>query len=321
MKKIIIVPYIGRLPNYFQLFLNSCEKNESFNWLVLTDDDTKYRYPNNVEVKYTSFYELKELFQSKFEFPLSLDKPYKFCDFKPAYGYIFSDLIQGYDFWGHCDLDLIFGDLKKFITNEVLSSYDKIFRLGHFTLYRNSDENNKRFMLPLNGQSIYKTVYSNPGPHIFDEDIRKDNININTIYRQYGIPIYHQNICADIYTKSSNFKLTYFDFETDKKVIEKNKKSIFIWDNGKVIRYCQTDGILKTEEYAYIHLQKRNMSLDKLVENSNYYSIIPHSFEPLDEKINLDNFSKLKFKYFNLHYFRLRYKNFRIKLLQKLTTK
>ena len=32
----------------------------------------------------------------------------------------------GYDFWGHCDMDLIWGDIRNFITEDVLSKYDKI---------------------------------------------------------------------------------------------------------------------------------------------------------------------------------------------------
>lgn len=36
---IIIVPYFGEFPNYFQLFLNSCKYNESINWVIITDKE------------------------------------------------------------------------------------------------------------------------------------------------------------------------------------------------------------------------------------------------------------------------------------------
>lgn len=32
----IIIPYFGKLPNYFQLWLESCKNNDSFTWLVFT---------------------------------------------------------------------------------------------------------------------------------------------------------------------------------------------------------------------------------------------------------------------------------------------
>lgn len=47
-KKIFIVPYFGKFPNYFQLILNSCEKNSDFNWLIITDIEGEYNYPKNV---------------------------------------------------------------------------------------------------------------------------------------------------------------------------------------------------------------------------------------------------------------------------------
>ena len=45
MKIAIIVPYFGKMPNYFQLFLNSCASNKKFDWLIFSDDKAKYDYP------------------------------------------------------------------------------------------------------------------------------------------------------------------------------------------------------------------------------------------------------------------------------------
>ena len=33
----IVLPYFGKLPNYFPLFLESCRKNPTVNWLFYTD--------------------------------------------------------------------------------------------------------------------------------------------------------------------------------------------------------------------------------------------------------------------------------------------
>lgn len=60
-------------------------------WILLID---------NVKWYFKSFSELQELFQSKFDFPILLNTPYKLCDYKPAYGDIFSKYLGGYDFWG-----------------------------------------------------------------------------------------------------------------------------------------------------------------------------------------------------------------------------
>ena len=128
----LVILYFGKLPNYFNLWLTSCKYNNTINFLLFTDDKTKYDYPNNVRVIYTTFEEIRNQIQSKFDFRITLEKPYKLCDFKPAYGYIFNKYLKGYDFWGHCDLDVIFGNLRKFLPEEILKEYDKIYKYRTF---------------------------------------------------------------------------------------------------------------------------------------------------------------------------------------------
>ena len=107
MKIAIIIAYFGKLPEYIQLFLDSCKLNYGFEWLIFSDDDTTYNYPSNVHLIKMNFGECKKLIQSKFDFEITLSKPQKLCDYKCAYGVIFEDYIQDYDWWGHCDLDQI----------------------------------------------------------------------------------------------------------------------------------------------------------------------------------------------------------------------
>ena len=84
LKKILIIPYFGKFNNYFELWLKSCEYNTDFDWLIFTDDKTNYQYPENVHVHYTTFENIKDRINNLFEFEISLDSPYKLCDFKPA---------------------------------------------------------------------------------------------------------------------------------------------------------------------------------------------------------------------------------------------
>ena len=160
MRVIFIIPYFGILPNYFDLWLKSCEYNPNFNWLIITDDKREFNYPKNVSVIYKSFSEVKIYIEGKFDFKICLERPHKLCDYKPAYGYIFNDLINDYDFWGYCDLDCIFGNLSKYITKEMLEKYDKIFSLGHMTLYRNNKYINSLFMKTINNRLRYREVFS-----------------------------------------------------------------------------------------------------------------------------------------------------------------
>ena len=81
----IIVPYFGRLPDHFPLWLKSCEKNSEFNWIVFTDDDREYEYPTNVNRILISFTQIRNNIQKKLGCDVALIKPYKFCDIRPFY--------------------------------------------------------------------------------------------------------------------------------------------------------------------------------------------------------------------------------------------
>lgn len=307
MKKIaFIIPFFGKFNNYFQLFLNSCEANEEYDWLIFTDDKTKYKYPKNVHVSYWSFEQLVEFIQSKFEFKIGLNKPYKLCDFKPAYGYIFEEYITEYKCWGHCDVDLIFGNISNFISLEDLDIYDKIGILGHCTIYKNNPNINRAFKSQINGEERYKTVYMNTQNFSFDEEF---NLSINNIFENQGYRIRYEEEEANIYTKSSDFRITRMDLKRKAYEVEPRSRSFFIWNKGRLVRY-KKNKIWTEEEFLYIHLQSRPMKIEPEVLELDYYKIIPNSFEKLecklDEQVLLD---KIKCKHFNLHYFKLRASN------------
>ena len=83
MKTILFIcPYFGKLPiAHMKLWLLSCEKNPTINWLILTDDYTEeLKYPSNVKVVYTTLEAIKQQVQKMFDFPIYLDHPYKLCD-------------------------------------------------------------------------------------------------------------------------------------------------------------------------------------------------------------------------------------------------
>ena len=80
---------------------------------------------------------------------ISLSRPYKCCDLKPIYGLLFNRYVKECDFWGYCDL--IFGNIRKFVTDDILNENDKIYISGHLSLYRNNNKINNLFK-----SSVYK---------------------------------------------------------------------------------------------------------------------------------------------------------------------
>lgn len=261
MKKIVLINcYFGAFPSYFPLFLKSCQQNDTVDFLIFTDNQYD-RLPKNVKLIPATFGEIRNRIQAKFDFEIVLDQPYKLCDYKPSYGSVFEEYIRGYDFWGYCDLDLIFGDLRKYLTEEKLEQYEKLYQLGHLTLYRNTSENNQRFML--DNALSYKDAFTTKIITVFDEEK-----GIQKIYSSHNIPVYLGRDYADITPKHFQFRLSDAFIEVP---IAKNnyKYQVFAYEKGHVYRYYAEKGTILRDEFAYIHIQKRRMMLDG--ENECYY--------------------------------------------------
>lgn len=312
MKVIFILPYFGKFPAYFPLYLLSCEWNKDFEWLILTDDHTRYNYPDNVHVEYMSFQQLGELVQHKFDFQISLDHPYKLCDYRPAYGYIFSDYLKEYDFWGHCDPDCIWGNLSQYITPELLLKYDKIFTHGHLTLYRNTPENNMRFTLPCRGEAgYYKKVFSRSEAYIFDEQYIK---SVNNIFEDHGFPFLTQSIVADINPYHTNFRLDRYNFDKKNYEIDAVRKQVFFWDKGHLKRIYVSGKTEIIDEFGYIHLQKRKMKPVELKSRTSFL-ITPEGFQLFPSECRENELLKFYHYYWlDKQYFKVKYNFLKIRL-------
>ena len=176
MKRIaFVVPWVGRLPVYFPLWLNTCSYNSTVDFIVVTSEKQLGDLPENVRWINMSFKEIQNRFQALFDFPIALQKPYKLCDFKPVYGQAFAPELKGYDFWGYCDVDLLWGDISSFITDELLEQYDRLYTRGHCCIYRNCERVNAWYReLPHEGLQNWESVFSSPKSFCFDECIRAD---------------------------------------------------------------------------------------------------------------------------------------------------
>lgn len=280
MKKCaFIIPYFGRFPKSFAVFLKSCASNPNYDWLVFTDDRTKYLYPKNVKVKYMSYKNLTELIDEKFGFTVAMDYPYKLCDLKPAYGFIFEEYIQEYKVWGHCDIDTVLGDLDTFLTDALLAEYDKLFCLGHMTLYKNTFDNNRVFMSIYNGQRLYQQVYKNPASCWFDEEWHDTN-NVNQIFLAQNKKVLEVDLSANFSTKTQRFsRVEYRVYKETRGYIEEGLiDALYVWDNGHIYRLRCKDNELVKDEYLYIHLQHRKMRFKEEVLSAPYFKIVPNSY-------------------------------------------
>ncbi len=248
MKKCIITCYFGRLPDYFELFLMSCERNKNIDWYLITDRNINTA-ADNIKVMNCTFQEFAARVQNRFTFPIALSSPYKWCDFRTAAGYIFPDLIAGYDYWGFCDIDLIWGNLSKFYPDELIQNYDRFLVNGHIQFYRNKREINELFMRPAGRMALYQAVFRSKYNFGFDEE---GSISITQICRHHSeIKVYtSKNAIADICPYGDRFQLAA-PMPKDIRYIKICSGSVYGADDKQ------------ETEYAYVHFQKRGFVLSQ----------------------------------------------------------
>jgi hypothetical protein len=146
-----VIPYFGKWPFWFPFFLESCRANPSIQWILHTDCGIPDSAPDNVRVVETTFDAYCRRVSDALGISFQPKNPYKLCDLKPALGYIHQDELRGYDFWAFGDIDLVYGDLRKYFTADRLSRHD-IFSThrrrisGHCCLLRNTPRMREAFM-------------------------------------------------------------------------------------------------------------------------------------------------------------------------------
>lgn len=252
-------------PGWLSYWLKSCADNPTIDFLIVTDIHLE-NIPKNVHLLDLSMKQFKALAEEKLEMEIAFDRPYKACDLRPAYGKILCDYIAGYDYWGHCDFDLIWGDIRYFAERYSIEKYDKFLPLGHLALYRNTEECNSYYKLPGSNCGTYKEVFSSNQGFAFDE-----TDGIYSIYEKNSLPMFTGRIFAEIKTYHRRFRL---------KQCDKNyRHQAFYYENGKVYRAFVNKGEVKTEEYIYIHFRRKLLSEPKKNwENLNSFYIDPDGF-------------------------------------------
>ena len=263
----------GQLPAYFQLWLESCRRNSTIDFLVFTDDKTYYAYPENVKVFYMDFQEMKELFQRQYDFPLAINAPYKFCDFRPAFGEIFAGYLKDYEYWGHCDVDLIWGNIRKFITDDVLENHKRIFSRGHCSIYKNLPEVNAWYRtLPTCGCLDWKSVFQKDSSCCYDEWAGHCGGGISQIMKLNEIAIFDEVYSADINVNYGRFRINR---------MPNYKDLYFEYKEGKL----ELKGKNISREVLCAHFQKREINIDKNINYNNFFFVAPNHVTSEERKI------------------------------------
>lgn len=254
MKSIaLIFPYFGgSFPAQINIWRASALENPSVDFLIFTDADIKSE--RNIKVIKMSFEVFKGYIQRAFNFQVSLNRPYKLCEYKQTYGYVLQDYIKGYDYWGFGDMDLVYGDIRHFLTDEILSEHKFFLGWGHLSLLKNDEETNAYFMEKIDGYQYYKDAFTTDAITFFDEfdhkgcsdkwrDNRKDDCWLDVPFDNVSKPkqSFHFN------SLSRGWKRVLFEHK-----------------EGKLFMLRHVNGKIERKESLYAHFQHRGYMKDKI---------------------------------------------------------
>lgn len=250
----LIVTYFGELPFWFPAFQLSCKHNPDIQWFIFSDADSPIDCPKNITFVPFSVEDFCRLASEKLQtdIDLSADFFYKICDFKPAFGLIYEDYLNPFDFWGHCDIDIIWGQIKDYITKDLLEKYDIITSRpnrisGHFCLYRNNEKISRIFLqMHVTGRLLQRTYsYERLDEEHFSNYLHwliKPSF-LSTVKQFFtGKPFVPKIYWERVLTTSGRHQ----------RALMNNKGSCCRWKKGKV---CHIDG---TEMmYLHFHILKK----------------------------------------------------------------
>lgn len=155
MKNIVfLIPYFGKFPEWAPLYFETLKRNPSVKFIFYTDCETKGFEAPNIIFRKLSFDHYIEQVKKITGINFKPASPYKLCDLRPLYPLVHYDDIKDAHFYGWTDMDLLFGDIRSFYTDDILNRYDvfsthTIRISGHMALFRNTARN----------RNMYKKIY------------------------------------------------------------------------------------------------------------------------------------------------------------------
>jgi len=145
MKTIVmLMPHFGQWPEWINIYMETCRYNPTVDWIFFTDCGRTENHPGNVRFLDMSYRDFLHLASRKLEVDLPESSLRKLCDFRPMYGVIFEEYLQGYDYFGFGDVDVVYGEIRKFVSDRLLEDHDILsfhsgMISGHFALLRCSE--------------------------------------------------------------------------------------------------------------------------------------------------------------------------------------
>lgn len=267
----VIIPYFGRFKPSMALFLNSCNRNPEIDWFVFTDCPIPDQVALGKNIRWipATLKDIHRMAEEKLNMPVRLDRVYKLCDLKAFYGIVFEDYLSGYEYWGFGDVDVIYGQLFRYLERMNYAAYDKINWMGHLCFVRNTPSCTWAALMHLDGTIDAEDVLNR------EDNVGFDERDYNLKCLASGMKIHTGNWAADIdihYWRMRCADLRTFHQLLGTKDIHEAPKNyarqIFALVDGGVYRLYIRKHTVYFDEFAYIHFRKE----------------VPICFEQLDNK-------------------------------------
>jgi hypothetical protein len=166
IKKVFLITEFGKPFNWTDQYIKNCGKLARFgwHWVIFTPNEYK-DIPCNVHIVPMTIETYSRLVEEKLGVKTNLKLTEKgipsvhITDFYIFSGVVFEDYIKGFDFWGITNMDVVYGRLDHFVSDELLKDCD-VFTddvetiNGVFCLWRNNKRINNLFQLIENWKDI-----------------------------------------------------------------------------------------------------------------------------------------------------------------------
>jgi len=142
---VLFSPWFGPWPAWTDLYLVSCAANREVRWVIPTDQPLPENRPGNVDFLPMTLGEFAERVSTATGARFAPTEAYKLCDIKPMLGHAFEAETVGYRSWGYSDMDVVFGDIRRFYDDDLLERYAAIsthanFLSGHLAVFKNNEQ-------------------------------------------------------------------------------------------------------------------------------------------------------------------------------------
>ncbi len=271
---IFLMPYFGKWPEWFPLYLESCRWNLTVDWLFFTDCPIPENPPTNVRFISMTFQEYKHLASQRLGINFETDYSYTICNLRPAYGIIHQEYIESYDYFGFGDVDVIYGNLRAFYTDEVLR-YNTISThanrvSGHLFLIKNHELLVNAFcQIPNWQQRIAQPFNAGIDEAAFTKVLRGYRRMPNYLQQLWGI--------FDPYKRNHLFKERFSTIFSEIPWINGsyNYPNKYLWYQGKLTAESG-------EELMYLHFMnwKSSRYLPKRYGEKSAWELLPQIIHP-----------------------------------------